>query len=95
MVSGKEYDEYKALSKKERMNYVTKAKADANNILATNNNIRDGINKSASYEEGADTIVIVQQKVDPPLPQTRRDELVLSGGGGSTEDPYETLDANG
>ena len=95
VVSGKEYDEYKALSKKERMNYVTKAKADANNILATNNNIRDGINKSASYEEGADTIVIVQQKVDPPLPQTRRDELVLSGGGGSTEDPYETLDANG
>ena len=95
VVSGKEYDEYKALSKKERMNYVTKAKADANNILATNNNIRDGINKSASYEEGADTVVIVQQKVDPPLPQTRRDELVLSGGGGSTEDPYETLDANG
>ena len=95
VVSGKEYDEYKALSKKERMNYVTKAKADANNILATNNNIRDGINKSASYEEGADTIVIVQQKTETPLPQTRRDELVLSGGGGSTEDPYETLDANG
>ena len=95
VVSSKEYDDYKSLSRKERMNYVTKAKADANNILATNNNIRDGINKSASYEEGADTIVIVQQKVDPPLPQTRRDELVLSGGGGSTEDPYETLDANG
>ena len=95
VVSGKEYDEYKALSKKERMNYVTKAKADANNILATNNNIRDGINKSASYEEGADTVVIVQQKTETPLPQTRRDELVLSGGGGSTEDPYETLDANG
>ena len=95
VVSSKEYDDYKSLSRKERMNYVTKAKADANNILATNNNIRDGINKSASYEEGADTVVIVQQKVDPPLPQTRRDELVLSGGGGSTEDPYETLDANG
>ena len=95
VVSGKEYDEYKALSKKERMNYVTKAKADANNILATNNNIRDGISKSASYEEGADTVVVVQQKTETPLPQTRRDELVLSGGGGSTEDPYETLDANG
>jgi len=95
VVSGKEYDEYKALSKKERMNYVTKAKADSNNIVATNNNIRDGINKSASYEEGADTVVIVQQKTETPLPQTRRDELVLSGGGGSTEDPYETLDANG
>ena len=88
--------EYQDLSRKERMNYVTKAKADANNILATNNNIRDGISKSASYEEGADTVVIVQQKTEtPPLPQTRRDELVLSGGGGSTEDPYETLDANG
>ena len=95
VVSSKEYDEYKSLSRKERMNYVTKAKADANNILATNNNIRDGINKSASYEEGADTVVIVQQKTETPLPQTRRDELVLSGGGGSTEDPYETLDANG
>ena len=96
VVSSKEYGEYQDLSRKERMNYVTKAKADANNILATNNNIRDGINKSASYEEGADTVVIVQQKTEtPPLPQTRRDELVLSGGGGSTEDPYETLDANG
>jgi len=96
VVSSKEYDEYRALSIRERMNYVTKAKADANNILATNNNIRDGISKSASYEEGADTVVIVQQKTEtPPLPQTRRDELVLSGGGGSTEDPYETLDANG
>ena len=95
VVSSKEYDEYKSLSRKERMNYVTKAKADANNILATNNNIRDGISKSASYEEGADTVVVVQQKTETPLPQTRRDELVLSGGGGSTEDPYETLDANG
>ena len=96
VVSSKEYGEYQDLSRKERMNYVTKAKADANNILATNNNIRDGINKSASYEEGADTVVVVQQKTEtPPLPQTRRDELVLSGGGGSTEDPYETLDANG
>ena len=96
VVSSKEYGEYRDLSRKERMNYVTKAKADANNILATNNNIRDGISKSASYEEGADTVVIVQQKTEtPPLPQTRRDELVLSGGGGSTEDPYETLDANG
>lgn len=95
VVSSKEYGEYQDLSRKERMNYVTKAKADANNILATNNNIRDGINKSASYEEGADTVVIVQQKTETPLPQTRRDELVLSGGGGSTEDPYETLDANG
>ena len=96
VVSSKEYGEYQDLSIKERMNYVTKAKADANNILATNNNIRDGISKSASYEEGADTVVIVQQKTEtPPLPQTRRDELVLSGGGGSTEDPYETLDANG
>ena len=96
VVSSKEYGEYQDLSIKERMNYVTKAKADANNILATNNNIRDGISKSASYEEGADTVVVVQQKTEtPPLPQTRRDELVLSGGGGSTEDPYETLDANG
>jgi len=95
VVSSKEYGEYQDLSRKERMNYVTKAKADANNILATNNNIRDGINKSASYEEGADTVVVVQQKTETPLPQTRRDELVLSGGGGSTEDPYETLDANG
>ena len=96
VVSSKEYGEYQDLSIKERMNYVTKAKADANNILATNNNIRDGISRSASYEEGADTVVVVQQKTEtPPLPQTRRDELVLSGGGGSTEDPYETLDANG
>ena len=94
-VSKEEYDKYKALSKEERRNYAPPTRADANNVLATNNNIRDGISKSASYEEGSETIIIVQQKVDPPLPQTRRDELVLSGGGGSTEDPYETLDANG
>ena len=94
-VSSKEYDEYKALSKKERMNYVTKAKADANNIVATNNNIRDGISKSASYEEGAETIIIVQQKVETPLPDAKKEDLVLSGGGGDTEDPYEALDANG
>jgi len=94
-VSKEEYDKYKALSKEEKRNYAPPTRADANNILATNNNIRDGISKSASYEEGSETIIIVQQKVEPPLPQTRRDELVLSGGGGSTEDPYETLDANG
>ena len=77
------------------MNYVTKAKADANNIVATNNNIRDGISKSASYEEGAETIIIVQQKVETPLPDAKKEELVLSSGGGDTEDPYEALDANG
>ena len=94
-VSKEEYDKYKALSKEEKRNYAPPTRADANNILATNNNIRDGISKSASYEEGSETIIIVQQKVETPLPDAKKDELVLSGGGGDTEDPYEALDANG
>ena len=96
-VAHDEYEKFANMSMVEKVSQYgqVKGKGNANNILATNNNIRDGISKSASYEEGADTIVVVQQKVETPLPQTRRDELVLSGVGGSTEDPYEALDANG
>ena len=61
VVSGEEYDEYKALDIKDRMNYVTRAKGNANNILATNNNIRDGVAQSASYEEGTEETVLIQE----------------------------------
>ena len=93
VVSGEEYDEYKALDRKDRMNYVTRAKGDANNILATNNNIRDGVAQSASYEEGTEETVLIQE------PDTKSDSnqteigetktLVVNTG--ATEDAYESL----
>ena len=61
VVSGEEYDEYKALSKEDRQDYVVKAKGNANNIVSTNNNIRDGVAESASYEEGAEETVLIQE----------------------------------
>ena len=60
VVSGEEYDEYKALSKEDRQDYVVKAKGNANNIVSTNN-IRDGVAESASYEEGAEETVLIQE----------------------------------
>ena len=93
VVSGEEYDEYKALDRKDRMNYVTRAKGNANNILATNNNIRDGVAQSASYEEGTEETVLIQE------PDTKSDSnqteigetktLVVNTG--ATEDAYESL----
>ena len=93
VVSGEEYDEYKALDRKDRMNYVTRAKGNANNILATNNNIRDGVAQSASYEEGTEETVLIQE------PDTSSDSnkkevgetKTLIVNTGATEDTFESL----
>ena len=68
-------------------------KGDANNILATNNNIRDGISKSASYEEGAEETVLIQE---PDTSSDSKKEEVgetktLIVNTGATEDTFESL----
>ena len=93
VVSGEEYDEYKALSKEDRQDYVVKAKGNANNIVSTNNNIRDGVAESASYEEGAEETVLIQE------PDTSSDSnkkevgetKTLIVNTGATEDTFESL----
>ena len=92
-VSKEEYDKYKSLSREEKRKYVTPTKGNANNILATNNNIRDGVAQSASYEEGTEETVLIQE------PDTKSDSnqteigetktLVVNTG--ATEDAYESL----
>ncbi len=92
VVSGEEYDEYKALSKEDRQDYVVKAKGNANNIVSTNN-IRDGVAESASYEEGAEETVLIQE------PDTSSDSnkkevgetKTLIVNTGATEDTFESL----
>ena len=92
-VSKEEYDKYKSLSREEKRKYVTPTKGDANNILATNNNIRDGIAQSASYEEGAEETVLIQE------PDTSSDSnkkevgetKTLIVNTGATEDTFESL----
>ena len=88
-------DEVKALEA-ERFEQLTKntySKGDANNILATNNNIRDGISKSASYEEGAEETVLIQE---PDTSSDSKKEEVgetktLIVNTGATEDTFESL----
>ena len=92
-VSKEEYDKYKSLSREEKRKYVTPTKGNANNILATNNNIRDGIAQSASYEEGAEETVLIQE------PDTSSDSnkkevgetKTLIVNTGATEDTFESL----
>ena len=92
-VSKEEYDKYKALSKEERRKYVTPMRGDANNILATNNNIRDGVARSASYEEGAEETVLIQEPdTKSNSNQTEMGETkTLVVNTGATEDAYESL----
>ena len=92
-VSKEEYDKYKSLSREEKRKYVTPTKGNANNILATNNNIRDGIAQRASYEEGAEETVLIQE------PDTSSDSnkkevgetKTLIVNTGATEDTFESL----
>ena len=93
VVSGEEYDEYKALSKEDRQDYVVKAKGNANNIVSTNNNIRDGVAERASYEEGAEETVLIQEpdtKSDSNQTETGETKTLVVNTG-ATEDAYESL----
>ena len=92
-VSKEEYDKYKSLSKEEKRKYVTPMRGDANNILATNNNIRDGVARSASYEEGAEETVLIQEPdTKSNSNQTEMGETkTLVVNTGATEDAYESL----
>ena len=92
-VSKEEYDKYKSLSREEKRKYVTPTKGNANNILATNNNIRDGVAQSASYEEGAEETVLIQE---PDTSSDSKKEEVgetktLIVNTGATEDTFESL----
>ena len=92
-VSKEEYDKYKSLSREEKRKYVTPMRGDANNILATNNNIRDGVAQRASYEEGAEETVLIQE---PDTSSDSKKEEVgetktLIVNTGATEDTFESL----
>jgi len=92
-VSKEEFDKYRSLSKEEKRKYVTPMRGDANNILATNNNIRDGVARSASYEEGAEETVLIQEPdTKSNSNQTEMGETkTLVVNTGATEDAYESL----
>lgn len=92
-VSKEEFDKYRSLSKEEKRKYVTPMRGDANNILATNNNIRDGVARSASYEEGAEETVLIQEpNTKSDSNQTEMGETkTLVVNTGATEDAYESL----
>ena len=92
-VSKEEFDKYRSLSKEEKRKYVTPMRGDANNILATNNNIRDGVAQRASYEEGAEETVLIQE---PDTSSDSKKEEVgetktLIVNTGATEDTFESL----
>ena len=92
-VSKEEFDKYRSLSREEKRKYVTPMRGDANNILATNNNIRDGVARSASYEEGAEETVLIQEPdTKSNSNQTEMGETkTLVVNTGATEDAYESL----
>ena len=81
------------LPKIDRDEKLQTTKGNANNIVSTNNNIRDGIAQSASYEEGAEETVLIQE------PDTSSDSnkkevgetKTLIVNTGATEDTFESL----
>ena len=81
------------LPKTDRDEKLQTAKGNANNIVSTNNNIRDGVAQSASYEEGAEETVLIQE------PDTSSDSnkkevgetKTLIVNTGATEDTFESL----
>ena len=81
------------LPKTDRDEKLQTTKGNANNIVSTNNNIRDGVAQSASYEEGAEETVLIQE------PDTSSDSnkkevgetKTLIVNTGATEDTFESL----
>ena len=81
------------LPKTDKDEKLQTTKGDANNIVSTNNNIRDGVAQTASYEEGAEETVLIQE------PDTSSDSnkkevgetKTLIVNTGATEDTFESL----
>lgn len=92
-VSLDEYEKFANMSMIEKVAQYGQVKGNANNILATNNNIRDGVAQSASYEEGAEETVLIQE---PDTSSDSKKEEVgetktLIVNTGATEDTFESL----
>ena len=92
-VSLDEYEKFASMSMAEKVSQYGQVKGNANNILATNNNIRDGVAQSASYEEGAEETVLIQE---PDTSSDSKKEEVgetktLIVNTGATEDTFESL----
>ena len=92
-VSLDEYEKFANMSMIEKVAQYGQVKGNANNILATNNNIRDGVAQRASYEEGAEETVLIQE---PDTSSDSKKEEVgetktLIVNTGATEDTFESL----
>ena len=88
-----EYEKFANMSMIEKVAQYGQVKGNANNILATNNNIRDGVAQRASYEEGAEETVLIQE---PDTSSDSKKEEVgetktLIVNTGATEDTFESL----